>query len=150
MVIAVDGPLRAELEACAAQLGLGDRVRFLGARTDMPRIYRALDAFVSTSRWEGLSNVLLEAMASGLPPVMTRVEGVARVITEGQDGLMVPPGDPAAAASALVRVLTEPGLAARLGAAARAKVQREFSLERMVARYEALYDEVLGNSPPTS
>jgi sugar transferase (PEP-CTERM/EpsH1 system associated) len=143
LVIAGGGPLRAELEARAAALGLADRVSFLGPRADMPALYQALDVFVSTSRWEGLSNVLLEAMATGLPAVATRVEGVARVITEEQDGLIVAPGDRAATSAALVRVLREPGLAARLGAAARAKVQREFSLPRMVAEYEALYDELL-------
>lgn len=143
LVIAGEGQLRPALEAQRAELGLGDRVTFLGARPDMPLVYRALSALVSTSLWEGLSNVLLEGMACGLPPVSTRVEGVARVITDGQDGLIVEPRDVEGISSALLRVLTEPGLAGRLGQAARAKVQREFSLDRMVREYEALYDEVL-------
>jgi glycosyltransferase involved in cell wall biosynthesis len=148
LVIAGEGPLRRDIEAFRAELGLEGRVFLLGARTDMPAVYRALEAFVSTSRWEGLSNVLLEAMATAVPPVMTRVEGVGRVISEGKDGLIVEPGDPEGAAAALTRVLTEPGLAARLGAAAREKVQREFSLERMVRDYEGLYDELVDGRAP--
>jgi glycosyltransferase involved in cell wall biosynthesis len=140
LVIAGEGALRGELEGLKDQLGLKGRAFFLGARTDMPVLYRAMEALVSTSRWEGLSNVLLEAMASGLPPVMTRVEGVGRVITDGEDGLIVEPEDPAGTAAAVTRVLTEPALAARLSEAARQKVQREFSLQRMVRDYEALYD----------
>jgi glycosyltransferase involved in cell wall biosynthesis len=145
LVIAGDGPLRGELATLAEGLGLNGRVSFLGSRTDMPAVYRALSAFASTSEMEGLSNVLLEAMASGVPPVVTRVGGAGRVVTEGEDGLLVAPGDGDAVAAALERVLAEPGLGARLGQAARATIQREFSLQRMLLDYERLYDEVLSS-----
>jgi glycosyltransferase involved in cell wall biosynthesis len=117
----------------------------------MPALYRSMDLLVSTSRWEGLSNVLLEAMAAGVPVVATRVGGTARVVDDGETGFTAAPGDAALVADRVLRLLTEASLAARLRGAARDKVLREFSLSRMSREYESLYEAVAaGRSLPES
>ena len=89
------GPLEEELRALAVELGIGGRVRFPGSRDDVFALLPAFDVFVLSSRFEGLPIALLEAMATGVAPVATRVGGIPEVITDGQDGLLVDPGDPA-------------------------------------------------------
>jgi glycosyltransferase involved in cell wall biosynthesis len=146
LVLVGDGPERMRLEALTRDLGLADRVVFYGTTTEAAPIYRALEAFALTSRWEGLSNVVLEAMASGVPVVTTRVEGTMRVLTDGEDGLVVEVGDADGVADRLLRVIENPDLAGRLREAGLARVRRDFSLQRMAKEYEALYDDVLAES----
>lgn len=143
LLVAGDGEDRRELEDLAEWLGLGRRVHFLGRRDDVPGLLKAAEACVLPSRWEGLSLVLLEAMAAGRPIVATRVEGHQEVLTEGRTGLLVEPQSPDALASALRRLLADAPLAARLGAAARDRVSREFTATAMTSRYVNLYDELL-------
>jgi glycosyltransferase involved in cell wall biosynthesis len=151
LLLVGDGPLRSELEERSRRLGLADSVSFLGSRGDVPALYRSMDLMVSTSRWEGLSNVLLEAMAAGVPVVATRVGGTSRVVEDGVTGFTADPGDAPLIADQAVRLLTDPSLAARLREAAREKVLREFSISRMSREYESLYEAIItGRALPAS
>jgi glycosyltransferase involved in cell wall biosynthesis len=124
------------------QEGLTDRVRFAGPRTDIPRLLRLIDIFVSASHEEGFSNSILEAMASGRAIVATSAGGTVEQIDDGITGLLVDPRSPEALAGALGRLLRTPGLPLRLGAAAREAVGHRFSLEMLTQRISSLYREV--------
>ena len=137
-----DGPLRAELEARAAQPDLAGRVHFLGWRTEMAPIYAALDVFLMPSLWEGFGLVLLEAMAQGVPVVGSAVSAIPEVVIDGETGLLVPPRDPVALAEALAVLLADPARRAAMGAAGRARLEAEFSPARMVGATAALYDRL--------
>ncbi len=145
LVIAGEGEDAAKLRALAQESAVSERVIFLGRREhrDVLTAMRACDVFVLSSHTEGLSHVLLEALGAGRPAVATAVGGNPEVVTDGVDGLLVPPGDPQALAGAVRRVLTEPGLAERLGAAARAR-SADFSWEALVSRTEALLLKAAG------
>jgi sugar transferase (PEP-CTERM/EpsH1 system associated) len=137
--IAGDGPRRAALEALSAELGLQNRVRFLGEVQDVPALLARGSVFVLSSLTEGMSLTLLEAMASGLPVVATRVGGNPEVVVDGETGVLVPSGQPEELARALQAVLQDPRRAAQFGLAARKRVESHFDVRRMVAEYEALY-----------
>lgn len=139
-----DGPLRQELEALAAALGVRDRVRFLGIRADVPDVLRAADVFALTSVSEAASLTLLEAMATGLPVVVTAVGGNPEIVRDEREGLLVPRGNAAACATAFRRLFADPGLATRLGAAGRERVQERYRLEQTVAAYHRLYRRLTG------
>ena len=139
LVIAGDGTEREPLERLVAELGLGDRVRFLGWRTDVPRIVAALDLFALSSRHEGLPMAILEAMASRVPVVSTAVGNIPLVVRDGENGLLAPAGDETAYADALARAAADRGRVAALGAAARATVERDYSQDTMVSRYLQAY-----------
>jgi sugar transferase (PEP-CTERM/EpsH1 system associated) len=143
LVIAGDGPCRPALEAKVAALGLRGRVRLLGEREDVPAVLAAIDVFVLSSVGEGMSNAILEAMATGLPVVATRVGGNPELVVDGTTGFLVEPRSPEALALPLYRYLVDPGLLARHGRAARDLAEAEFSLERMVGAYEHLYGRFL-------
>ena len=145
LVIVGDGPCRRALETKVADLGLGGRVRLLGEREDVPVILAALDVFVLSSVGEGMSNAILEAMATGLPVVATGVGGNPELVVDGTTGFLVEPRSPAALAGPLRRYLADPAVLARHGAAARGLAEAEFSLERMVGEYEQLYRRFLGS-----
>lgn len=138
-----EGPLRDRLLRERDALGLGERVRFLGFRRDVPRILVDSDLFVLPSLWEGLPIALLEAMAAGLAVVATDVEGVREAVTHEQEGLIVPPGDPEALAAALMRVVEDAGLRERLAASAHRRAVEEFGWEKVVAATMALYERLL-------
>jgi glycosyltransferase involved in cell wall biosynthesis len=133
----------AELRAYAAERGMEDHVSFEGFRADVPGLLAELDIFVLPSLWEGFGLVLLEAMAAGRPVVASAVGPIPEIVVEGETGLLVPPGDSDALARAVVRLLRDPRLAARLGRAGRARVEAKFGLDGMVARTDALYQELL-------
>jgi L-malate glycosyltransferase len=141
-----DGPLRAGLEALAGRLGIGDRVRFTGYRSDIGEAMAAVSIAVIPSLSEGLSNVLLESMAASLPVIATRVGGTPEVVQHGHSGLLVPPGDPEALATAIGSLLSDPGRAAALGRAGRRRVEQLFQIGRMVGETEALYNDMLQQS----
>jgi glycosyltransferase involved in cell wall biosynthesis len=139
-----DGPLRAELEALAVELRVPDRVKFLGIRTDIPELMRAADAFALTSLSEAASLTLLEAMASGLPAIVTNVGGNPEIVRHEREGLLVPRGDAGACADAIRRLFRDPELAARLGTAGRERALERYQLGRTVDEYFELYSRLAG------
>ena len=129
--IAGDGPERKFLEAKAASLGISRRVHFLGYRSQaqVRELLRQADVFVMASFAEGLPVVLMEAMAAGVPVVATRIAGIPELVDDGRNGFLVPPGDPAKAATAVCQLLEDAGLRNRFAIAGRHKVEREFNLD---------------------
>jgi glycosyltransferase involved in cell wall biosynthesis len=138
-----DGPDRPEIEA-----ELGRAAELLGERRDVRQLLGSADLFVLSSRSEGLPLSILEAMASGLPVVASAVGGIPEVVIHDETGLLVPPGDPDALADALRRLLADPALRRRLGAAGRARAEREFSLERARRAHVELYERLLAGGMP--
>jgi glycosyltransferase involved in cell wall biosynthesis len=132
-----------ELRRAGVNHGLEDHVIFTGLRQDVPRLLAALNVSVMPSLDEALSNVLLESMAAGVATVATQVGGTPEAMYDEVTGLLVPPGDVAALATAIARVLSDAPLAARLGAAARAHVRTAFSVDRMVDATQTLYLDLL-------
>jgi len=141
--IAGDGPDRAALEAEAAQLGVADRVRFLGFREDTAALLDAADLFVLPSLSEGLPLSVLEAMAAGTPVVATAIGGTDEAVVDGVSGLLVPPGDPAALGAAIGALLGDGALAARMASNGLARVTQSFSTERMVREVAQVYDALI-------
>lgn len=127
----------------AGRLGLADRVRLLGQREDVADLLHAADMFALASRYEGLGLALVEAAAAGLPAAATRVGGVSEVVRDGESGVLVPVGDPAALGYAIAALLADADRRARMACRAR-EVAREFALEPMVRAYEALYQDLAG------
>jgi glycosyltransferase involved in cell wall biosynthesis len=142
-VLAGDGPLRAPLEAQARELGISGRCLFLGHRTDVQDLLAAADLLVLPSLWEGLPVSVLEGMAAGLPIVATAIGGTDEAVTHELNGLLVPPRDAGALASAICRVRGDAVLAERLARAGRERVEREFSSEVMAGNVMRIYDEVM-------
>jgi glycosyltransferase involved in cell wall biosynthesis len=140
-----DGRVRAE--ALARELELGDAVRFLGIRRDVPNLVAAADVFTMTSLWEGLGLVFLEAMAAGRPILATRVSAVPEVVEDGRTGLLVPPSDAAAWTDAAARLAADPASRARFGDAGRAVCTARFGLERMIDETIAVYSRLSGAEP---
>ena len=138
-----DGSLRKELEGEVRRLGLSQRIRFLGFRNDVHEIMNAFDIFVLPSLTEGLPNVILEAMASYKPVIATAVGGIPEAVVEGETGLLIPPGDPAAIVEAIKRLLGHNKAALRMGEAGRKRVEELFSLQREVASFDRLYQQLL-------
>ena len=143
LLIVGGGPGRPDLQRLQGQLGLGDRLRLLGERQDIGLILRSLDVFVLPSLGEGISNAILEAMATGLPVVATRVGGNPELVEDGVTGVLVDPGSHRALATALAGYLDDPALARRHGEAGRLRVLKDFSLDRMFAAYGDLYARLL-------
>jgi sugar transferase (PEP-CTERM/EpsH1 system associated) len=148
LVVAGDGPCRGELEGTVAALGLGDRVQLLGARRDVPVVLAALDVFVLPSIGEGMSNTVLEAMASGLPVVATRVGGNPELVEPGVNGCLVPAGDERALAEAIAMYGDDAHLRTLHGKASRDRAAGRFELGRMCSSYENLYAECLTRRGP--
>lgn len=128
----------------AREEGVAEHVRFLGFRSDLPRLLAAADVVVFPSLYEGLPLGILEAMAAGRCIVATRIPGILEAARDGREALLVPPRDVPGLAAALARVAGDAALRARLAAAARERQQREFTAGRMLTEYRSLYREVLG------
>ena len=150
LVMVGDGPLRAEAQALLNAAGLADLAWLPGERADVPDVMRGLDCFVLPSLAEGISNTILEAMASGLPVLATAVGGNAELIVAGQTGELVPVGDGEAMAVALLRLAADPVRATAQGRAGRQRAVQHFSLPAMVGAYQALYDRLLAGRVATA
>jgi glycosyltransferase involved in cell wall biosynthesis len=140
--IAGDGPSMISLGKMMVELGLEGYVRFLGQVRDVPALLARAGLFVLSSLSEGISLTLLEAMASGLPLVATRVGGNPEVVSDGENGFLVPPQNPRALADALLRLRRDRDACLRLGEAGRRRVETQFDVRRMVSEYERLYPKV--------
>jgi glycosyltransferase involved in cell wall biosynthesis len=138
---------QAPLRALTLTLGVADRVHLLGARADVPNVLASADVFALPSLSEGLPLALLEAMFAGLPIVASSVGEVPTALEQGRAGVLVPPGDAAALAAALERVLTDRTEARALGQRAALRAAAEYGLEQMVGKYAALYDAVRLRKP---
>lgn len=141
-----DGPVRAEREADARNLGIEANVRFLGVRRDVPALLAVADLLVHPSLEEGFCNALLEAMAASRPVVATDVGGNREAVVEGETGLLVPAADAGRLASATLAVLQRPDRGAAWGRAGRGRVAERFQRSRMLPEYEALYDDLLARA----
>ena len=144
LVLVGDGGLRESLQEVLGRHGLLERVWFAGERADVADVLRGLDCFVLPSLAEGISNTILEAMASRLPVIATRVGGNAELLESGLSGTLVPPVNPDALAGALLAYVTDRATARRHASAARHAVETRFSLSRMVLDYASLYERTLG------
>ena len=139
LLLAGDGELRPAIEAQVRQLGLQGRVRLLGVRRDIADLLKAADVFALTSVSEAASITLLEAMAAGLPVVVTAVGGNPETVRDGVDGILVPRADAEATGRALTELLAHPDRAAALGTSGRNRVRETFTLNRTIQQYLALY-----------
>jgi polysaccharide biosynthesis protein PelF len=135
-----------ELAALAHELGLGDALRFMGDRADVPRLLSGLDVFVWLSRDEGMPHVIAEAGAARLPVVATRDNGTEEQIEHGVSGLFVPHENPPAVANTVSILIERADLRHTLGAGLRRKVEREYSVEAVIPRWQALFDELTETS----
>ena len=143
LLIIGDGPLRQRLERFRRQVRIEDKVHFLGHRDDVPRLLPHFDALWLASEYEGLPNVVMEAMAAGVPVVASDISGNRDLIVSGETGYLVPLGDRAAFARETRRLLEDAELARRLGEAGRRRMLAEFTVEQMIARHAALYRELV-------
>lgn len=142
--LAGEGPDRAALEAQAASLGIEGRVVFLGHRTDVPELLSACDVFALPSLFEGSSLAVLEAMAARRPVVSSAIGGTDELIADGEDGLLVPPGDTGALATALRRLLDDAALRSALAHRARERVERDFTPAATCEHVTRVYEGLLG------
>ena len=146
LVIVGEGGMRGAIESAVRDAGLVSKVWLAGERADVPDVMRSLDIFTLPSIAEGISNTVLEAMASGLPVVATAVGGTPELVCEGETGTLVPASDPQRLAAALAGLARDPARIAAFGHAARQRIEAEFSLDAMVARYGNLYSRALEGS----
>lgn len=142
LLVIGDGPQRWRLERYSDQCEVQDRVHFLGQRDDVPRLLPHCDCLWLASGYEGQSNAILEAMSAGLPVIASDIAGNRDLVVPQETGYLVPVGDRASFARWTSMLLNEPDLARRLGVAGRQRVLTEFSVEKMVARHAALYQEL--------
>ncbi len=142
-ILVGDGPLRAGLEALANQLGLADRIVFLGDRRDMPVVLATLDISVLPSASESLSNVILESMAAGVPVVAAQVGGNPELVQNGTTGLLFPSGDEEQLSRAMETLVTHPDLRKQFGECARQRAQAEYAIPKIRDRYQELYRSLL-------
>jgi glycosyltransferase involved in cell wall biosynthesis len=145
-VLVGEGPERERLEREAERLGMGEKVHFLGSRADVPEILSHVDVSVLSSHHETLSISILEAMAACRPVVATNVGLMSELVIDGETGFLVDRGDFRALASAIVRLLKDRTLAARLGAAGRERVETQFSVDNMIAGMDSIVAEALEGS----
>jgi glycosyltransferase involved in cell wall biosynthesis len=145
-VVAGDGALRPRVEALAAELGLGDRLVLLGWVDDVRSLLHSLDVLVLTSRFEGLPRAVLQAMAAGVPVVATEVDGVPEVISDGETGRLVAPGDDQAVADAVLDLLADPARRTRLACAAQERLRGSFEISTMLSELEAIYAGLLARA----
>ena len=143
LVMVGDGPLRAEAQGLLQAAGLAPLAWLPGERSDVADVMRGLNCFVLPSLAEGISNTILEAMASALPVIATAVGGSVELVAPGRTGLLVPAAEVEAMARALLQLAQAPETARNMGLAGRAEVENRFSMQAMVGAYQRLYDDYL-------
>jgi sugar transferase (PEP-CTERM/EpsH1 system associated) len=148
LLVVGDGELRQHLERLAHELKVEGRIVFAGSRTDVPDLLRTMDCFVLSSHTEGLAMTLLEATATELPLVVTRVGGNAEVVVDGETGLVVPARDPSRLAEAMQWMATHRAEAREMGRRGRERALARFSIDAMVAAYEDVYRRALARRRP--
>ena len=136
-----------ELERQLVRQDLQDHIRFLGGRSDIAELLAAVDLAVLCSHQEGFSNAIIEAMAAGLPLVVSDVGGNSEAVIDGETGIVVPAHDPVRLGAAIARLAAEPELARRYGKAGQERAMREFSIDSCVSRYEQLYEGLVNGKP---
>jgi glycosyltransferase involved in cell wall biosynthesis len=142
LIIAGIGPLQPQLECMVRELGLIDSIEFVGLQRDVLALLHQCSIAVLSSRWEGMSNALLEAMACGLPCVATRISGSEDIIQDGINGLLVESEDYHNLAKAILTLLRDPELARKIGSAARSRIEQHYSLDRISDIYVELYRRI--------
>lgn len=153
LLLVGSGPMADALQRAAREYGLEQRVHFAGWRGDVPELMRAASILALPSRWEGMPNVVLEAMAAGLPVVASRVEGIGDLVRDGETGRLVEPDHPDAVAAALGELLADSGRRSAMGLAAQTTAAQQLSWDRVAAAYDELYTALLagrGLSAPVS
>jgi glycosyltransferase involved in cell wall biosynthesis len=143
LIMVGDGEMRASLEEEIAQKELIHCVHLAGSRSDVPELLRGADAFVLSSKREGLPMSILEAMAAGLPVIATKVGGIPEVVKDGENGVLVPPQDQNSLANAICRVLDDSKFAAKLGRGARISIEENYSIKNITEAYSELYLSVI-------
>jgi len=144
------GPRHSEVARKVAEAGLGRSVLLPGFRKDLPSLLPCMDLLVHPATMEGLGVILLQAAASGLPVVAAEAGGIPEAVEDGETGFLVPPGDPAALATAVANLLADPPKARAMGEAGRNRIREKFSVPRMVEGNLGVYRELLAGSPPHS
>ena len=143
-VIAGDGQLRSPLEQLAAELQVADTIEFVGWTDDVVQFLSAIDVLAMPSLWEAFGLSAGEAMAMEKPVIATCIEGLPEVVEAGQTGILVPPADSASLASAILELAADPAHRIAMGKRGRARVERRFTLDRMIARHEDFYECLVG------
>lgn len=143
LLLVGEGELKPQVEQLVYSLGLSERVRFLGVRSDIPELLNASDIFVLSSRWEGNPMSVMEAMAAGLPVISTAVGGVPELVEEGVSGILVPSENEQALRTAIQTLLDNPELRISMGANARKVALERFDARVMTRAYEDLYESIL-------
>lgn len=146
LLIVGTGQDEQRVKEMVSDLGIGDKVRFLGHSSEVARYYQTSDIFVLPSYAEGMPNSLLEAMACGLPVIASRIGGVVDVVEDGKSGILFEPGDVSGLASAMIRLLQDDELRQRLGLEARKRIVENFSIDRIAEEYIELYEEIIAHS----
>ena len=147
LLVVGKGPEESELKRRCVGLGLTSRVHFAGWRADVPEILAASAMLVLPSRWEGMPNVVLQAMASGLPVLATDAEGVRELLGEGADAQTVPFGQSGQFAARVVELLSNRSKASELGLQNRRRAQSHFSIDHMVLAYQELWESISAGGP---
>ncbi|HRZ87025.1 MAG TPA: glycosyltransferase [bacterium] len=144
------GPLLHRLRARVRRRGMTNRIIFAGLQADAVGYCAAFDLYVQPSRWEGTPVALMEAMALGKPVIASAVGGIPEIVADGKDGMLVPAGRPDELSAAIAALINDPARAAALGKSAREKMEREFTVKRMVHETERIYDALIAPSPKPS
>jgi glycosyltransferase involved in cell wall biosynthesis len=147
-VLAGDGPQKQEFEQQAAQLGIDDRIVFLGQREDIPELLYSSDLFILPSLIEGLPLTILEAMAAGKPVIATAIDGIEEIIVSGENGILVPVADPGAISKSIQFLLSNPSAAQKLATSGKQTVLRDFTSEKMAEDIITTYVEILTKKAP--
>lgn len=138
------GSLEPELRELAQSVNISECLRFIGHEERMAEVYSSADVMLHTARWEPLANVIIEALACGLPVVATNVDGTSEAVRDGATGILVPPGEPAISAAAVVELLAAPSLRKSMAERAVEDIAERFSIERFVREHEALFARLTG------